>query len=98
RPENVPFTLAFQILLDEQLKRRAVVPMPDLDRVDAMPFRDLAPAKEEVYRSRACSSVRFGSIAKCLPKMSAFWMRYQTEFGNEAIGLAHSAENVTLSG
>src|SRR5690242_15206441 len=89
--EKVPLDLAGRVGLHKQLERSAPIPMPSLDRVDAMPARDLALAKKEIDRRRQRAPVRSWPIAKRLAKMATFRMQLQAEFGNEAIGLAHSA-------
>ena len=65
---------------DRQRQRRAGMPMPDLDRIDAMPMRSLAARQQEIDRGRGRASlgVHIG-IAERLAIMPAFRMRLQVE-------------------
>ncbi len=64
-------------------KRRAGIPMPDFDRVDAMPMRALAARQQKVDRGRRRApivrSVGWRRIAKRLAEMPAFRMRLEIE-------------------
>jgi hypothetical protein len=44
-------------LCDFQRKRRARIPMPDFDRVDAMPTRALAPREKKINSSSVKNAI-----------------------------------------
>lgn len=98
RSKHVSFGPTDEIALEKKLERRACIRVPNLGRINAMPSGDLTAAKEKIDRCRESAAVWSGRIAKRLPEVSALGMRCETEFCDETIRLAHSAENVTLSG
>src|ERR1700722_1459262 len=84
-----------------ELERRARVPMPDLDRVDAMPVRTLAARQQKIDRGgrrtgdadaalpRERGRQRERDIAKGLPVMPAFRMRLQIQDPDHIGGSEH---------
>ena len=68
------------LLQNFEFKRRAGVPMPDFDRIDAVPVRTLAARQQKIDRS-GCRTVTIDlpDIAKRFAEMPAFRMRFQIE-------------------
>jgi hypothetical protein len=70
-----------------ELERRAGVPVPDFERVDAMPVRVLAAGKQEVDDGRRRAlSFHFSHIAEGLAKMPALGMRLKIEEPDHVAG------------
>ena len=80
------------IVGDAEDQRRACVPMPDLDRIDAVPARHLALAQQEVDgRGRGARTVA-AAIAKRLAEMPTLRMRRKPEQADNFVGgqVSHS--------
>lgn len=74
-------------LRDFQRERRARIPMPNLDRVNAMPVRALAACKQEVdCGGCGAAALNVLHIAKGLAEMPALGMRFQIEKPNDVVG------------
>ncbi len=75
---------------DLQIERAAGVIVPDLDGIDAMPVRAVAPRQQVVDRSRTRPSCGIGTgVAKRLAIIPAFGMRPQFEARNDIVGAGH---------
>jgi hypothetical protein len=62
---------------DGEFQRRAGMPMPDLDCINAVPVRALAPREQEIDRRRVRAPIAACKITKCLAEMAALGMRLQ---------------------
>ncbi len=71
---------------EQELKRRASVPVPQLCGVDAVPARDLACGEKEVDGSRDGAPVAMSRIAEGLAKMAAFGVGLQLQHPDEVCG------------
>src|SRR5690606_772470 len=85
-----------RLRVDPQLERRALVVVPDLDGVDAVPAALLARAQEEVDR-RARAAPRRRGVAPRLAVVAAFGMRREPEARDELVGGAHEALSATMT-
>ncbi len=64
---------------DLERERRAGIPMPDFDRVDAVPVRALAAGEQKIDRGRGGAAGDLPRVAKRLAEMPAFRMRRKIE-------------------
>src|ERR1700722_595237 len=81
-------------LRDFELKRRAGMPMPDFDRIDAVPVRAFAARQQKIDRGRCrASALDLARVAKHLTEMPAFRMRFQIEQPDDVAGGKAAAQN-----
>ncbi len=64
---------------DFERKRRAGVPMPDLDRIDAVPVRALAASEQKIDRGRSSAAVALPARRESFAEMPALRMRLKVE-------------------
>src|SRR3546814_5757590 len=76
---------------------RAGMPVPDLDRIDAVPVRALARLQQEIDRRRARPAGGVGlRITEGLGEIPTFGMRLQAERGDDLVcGHAYRSEEHT---
>src|SRR5207248_2771930 len=78
---------------------RARVPVPDLDRVEAMPMRALAAREQEMDRGRRrASALDAARVAKRLAEVPAFRMRLEIEQPDDVGGGEHGSSIFRKSG
>src|SRR5262245_14621708 len=71
---------------DAKHQRRAGIPMPGLDRVDAMPMRALAAPEQKIDCGRSGTAFDHSRIAERFAEMSAFRMRLEIEQADDVLG------------
>jgi hypothetical protein len=74
-----PKALALSVLHRLKQQRCAAVPMPGLDRIDAVPVRALATREQKINSSRSRATLDEPRVAKAFSVMPALGMRLQIE-------------------
>src|SRR5262249_43722287 len=86
RPEREALDRAVPAHRGLKQHRSARIPVPDLDRIDAVPVRALACREQKVDRRRRGAAADAARITKRLAEMSAFRMRLQVEQADDVGG------------
>jgi len=78
---------AFRLAGYFQRQRRARVPMPDFDRVNAMPVRAFSGCEQKINCGRCRAiTVDLSRVAKNFAKMTAFRMRLEIKQPDDVAG------------
>src|SRR5262245_21540680 len=81
-----PVFMPRRAVLHFELERRAAIPVPNLDRVDLVPARNLARLEQEQDRGRVRAAVRPCRVAERLAEPAAFRMRLEVMLPDHVLG------------